>query len=178
MNCECGSEPGAESLGCPNGGGGRRTAGAASGAVGFSPDGRWLMTTGGHARLWRVGSWEEGPKLGDFDRVSFAFQLATGARWPLPTKRVGTIRLLTPDTGRENRPSAGPEPSWLWPVCFSPDGSLLVSYNFESSTIHLVRTCVPCGRTFAKLILPGGPRLCRPQTAQMRRSRSRFISVR
>ena len=28
-------------------------------AVGFSPDGKWLMTTGGGCRLWVVETWEE-----------------------------------------------------------------------------------------------------------------------
>src|SRR5262249_20566183 len=28
--------------------------------VGFSPDGRWLLTSGAD-RLWRVGTWDEGP---------------------------------------------------------------------------------------------------------------------
>src|SRR5262249_10999071 len=32
--------------------------------VGFSADGRWLATTGGGVRLWAVGSWEEGPRVG------------------------------------------------------------------------------------------------------------------
>src|SRR5262249_28063537 len=31
--------------------------------VGFSPDGRWLITTGGRTRLWRVATWTEGPLL-------------------------------------------------------------------------------------------------------------------
>ena len=30
----------------------------------FSPDGKWLLTTGGGARLWSVGGWKEGPSLG------------------------------------------------------------------------------------------------------------------
>jgi hypothetical protein len=41
--------------------------------VGFSPDGRWLLTSGGRARIWRVGSWEKGPDVGDSGRRSFAF---------------------------------------------------------------------------------------------------------
>src|SRR5262249_13410075 len=34
--------------------------------VAFSPDpeGRWLLTTSGGGRLWRVGTWGEGPALG------------------------------------------------------------------------------------------------------------------
>src|SRR5262249_62298734 len=33
-------------------------------AVTFSPDGRWLLTTGSGCRLWEVGTWNEGPRLG------------------------------------------------------------------------------------------------------------------
>ena len=39
--------------------------------VGFSPDGKWLATTGGGLRLWAVGSWREGPQIGI--RAAFAF---------------------------------------------------------------------------------------------------------
>src|SRR5262249_53075833 len=39
--------------------------------VGFSPDGKWLVTTGGGCRLWAVGTWEEGPFIGK--ETAFAF---------------------------------------------------------------------------------------------------------
>src|SRR5262249_11950865 len=32
--------------------------------VRFSPDSKWLLTSGGRARLWRTGTWQEGPALG------------------------------------------------------------------------------------------------------------------
>src|SRR5205814_1692179 len=38
--------------------------------VGFSPDGKWLATAGDGPRLWAVGSWQEGPRIGG---VQFAF---------------------------------------------------------------------------------------------------------
>src|SRR5439155_15144338 len=37
--------------------------------VGFSPDRRWLLTTGGRFRLWKVGTWEEGPPLPQPDNM-------------------------------------------------------------------------------------------------------------
>src|SRR5205823_871038 len=32
--------------------------------VRFSPDGRWLATSGGGCRLWAIPSWQEGPHVG------------------------------------------------------------------------------------------------------------------
>jgi WD40 repeat protein len=52
-----------------------------SSGVGFSPDGRWLVTTGGGCRLWEVGSWREGPRAGG---GSFAF-CPTARCWPSGT---------------------------------------------------------------------------------------------
>jgi WD40 repeat protein len=72
--------------------------------VAFSPNGRWLLTTGGGYRLWRVESWEEGPTIAQsrgengafaqfaFSRDSGMLALAAG---------VGQVRLVNPDTGSE-----------------------------------------------------------------------------
>jgi WD40 repeat protein len=32
--------------------------------VGFSPDGKWLATSGGGCRLWSVDDWQQGPQIG------------------------------------------------------------------------------------------------------------------
>ncbi len=104
--------------------------------VGFSPDGRWLMTTGGRPRLWHVGSWDEGPSLGEFGGGYFAFT-ADGTIVALSDVRPGTIRLMAPDTGAQIARLAGPEPSRLLPMCFSADSGLLITYGSESRAIHL-----------------------------------------
>jgi WD40 repeat protein len=104
--------------------------------VGFSPDGRWLMTTGGRPRLWRVGSWDEGPSLGEFPGYHFAFT-ADGTTLALCDEAPGAIRLVAPDTGAQIARLAGPEPSRLMPMCFSADGGLLITFGSESRAIHL-----------------------------------------
>src|SRR5262249_38269034 len=69
-----------------------------SSRVGFSPDGRWLLTTGGGCRLWSVGTWREGSTIGGalgafaFSPDSKVLAVETGA---------GVVRLVDPDTGRE-----------------------------------------------------------------------------
>jgi hypothetical protein len=103
--------------------------------VGFSPDGRWLLTLGDRPRLWRVGSWEAGPDLGDIVRTYFAFT-NDGALLALSDEARGTIRLIDLNAGRDVARLAGPVPSRLTPCCFSPDGSLLVAYAYETRTMH------------------------------------------
>jgi serine/threonine protein kinase/WD40 repeat protein len=104
--------------------------------VGFSPDGRWLLTTGGRPRLWRVGSWEEGAPLGDFYCRSHAFS-TDGTILALPDEARGTVRLMEPESGHEIARLASPEPSWLLPKCFTTDGGLLVAYGSESRAVHV-----------------------------------------
>ncbi len=104
--------------------------------VGFSPDGRWLMTTGGRPRLWRVGTWVEGPALGDLPCSNFAFS-SDGSILALSDGSPGTIRLVHPETGTQFARLAGHEPSRLMPMCFSADGGLLVTFGLESRAIHL-----------------------------------------
>jgi WD40 repeat protein len=66
--------------------------------VSFSPDGKWLLTTGGGARLWSVGTWNEGPKLPkSASRGAFS---ADGSLLALQDEP-GVVRLVVPDTGKE-----------------------------------------------------------------------------
>jgi WD40 repeat protein len=104
--------------------------------VGFSRDGRWLLTTGGRPRLWRVGSWEEGPSLGGSPYGHFAFS-ADGKILALGDEARGTVRLVEPDSGRELARLASHEPSRLLPLCFAADGTLLIAYGAESRAIHI-----------------------------------------
>jgi serine/threonine protein kinase/WD40 repeat protein len=105
--------------------------------VGFSPDGRWLLTTGGHPRLWRVGSWEEGPSFAEAPpHGHFAFS-SDGKILALADPARGALRLVVPDSGDELARLACPEPSWLLPKCFTADGGLLIAYGSESCAIHI-----------------------------------------
>jgi serine/threonine protein kinase/WD40 repeat protein len=66
------------------------------GWVGFSPDGRWLGTTGGGCRLWAVDGWQPGPEIGGshfaFSPDNKLLAVETGS---------GAVRLVHPDSGRE-----------------------------------------------------------------------------
>ena len=69
-----------------------------SSLVGFSPEGRWLLTTGGGFRLWAAGTWREGPKIGG---ALHAFAFSPDSKVLAVETGFGTLRLVDPDTGRE-----------------------------------------------------------------------------
>ena len=100
--------------------------------VRFSPDGRWLATTGGGCRLWAVDSWQEGPYLGGtllaFSPDSKLVAVETGH---------GVIRLVDPDTGREYARLEDPNQDRCGSLCFSSDGTQLVSTTPDSPSIHV-----------------------------------------
>jgi serine/threonine protein kinase/WD40 repeat protein len=104
------------------------------GPIGFSPDGRWLLTTGGGCPLWAVGTWREWPKIGGTEHV-FAFS---------PDSKVlaretgsGSVRLLDPDTGREYARLEDPNQDRAHTLVFSQDGSQLVASTHEGSAVHV-----------------------------------------
>ncbi len=105
--------------------------------VGFSPDGKWLLTTGGAFRLWEVGTWREHRTLGESTyNDGFAFS-SDGKLLALGDAAPGVVRLVDPDTGREVARLIGPEPTRLHPLCFSPDGAQLITFGSESLEVHL-----------------------------------------
>jgi serine/threonine protein kinase/WD40 repeat protein/Tfp pilus assembly protein PilF len=100
--------------------------------AGFSPDGRWLATTGGGCRLWVVGSWEEGPKISG-DRFAFSPDskvLAVGDGF-------GVVHLYDPNTGREYARLEVASQVRPIPQCFTPDGAQLITGNLEEGTIQI-----------------------------------------
>jgi WD40 repeat protein/tetratricopeptide (TPR) repeat protein len=114
------------------------------GDVGFSPDGRWLVTAAGGTRLWKVptrsGSpsrtaWEQGPSpLVEGDSHGWAFSpesklLALGGH--------GRIRLVRPDNGAEMARLSFPEPTKFEPMVFSPDGGELLIQGEDTQAIHV-----------------------------------------
>jgi hypothetical protein len=98
----------------------------------FSPDAKWLVTDSYEGyRIWKVGTWEEGPPLGDaLQSHGCAFTpdghlLALGAG-------TGVVRLVRPETGEEVARLTVPEKSRLLPCLFTPDGGTLVTFGMES----------------------------------------------
>jgi serine/threonine protein kinase/WD40 repeat protein len=101
-------------------------------AADFSPDGRWLLTTGGGCRLWEVGSWRAGPKLGG----AWGCFSADGALLALEHS-AGALRLVRPDTGAELARLEAPEQTRLQPTAFSPDGRWLIAVGIDTEALHV-----------------------------------------
>jgi hypothetical protein len=107
------------------------------GILGFSPDGKWLLTATGTFRLWEVGTWRETRTLGESNHnPGFAFS-ADGKLLALGDSAPGVVRLVDPNTGKELVHLIGPEPTRLRPCCFSPDGTHLITQGTESQEAHL-----------------------------------------
>jgi serine/threonine protein kinase/WD40 repeat protein len=101
-------------------------------AVRFSPDGRWLLTTSGGCRLWEVGSWKEGPKVGGRSGC-----FSPDGRLLAVEASAGAIRLVRPESGRELARLEAPEHTMLWPGCFTPDGTQLIAHGEETRALHV-----------------------------------------
>lgn len=96
--------------------------GRGDGASGFSPDGRWLLTTGGGCRLWEVETWRPGPVLGG----GMAFAFAPDGVLAVESGQ-GAVRLVDPGTGRDLARLSDPQQAVAMCLAFSPDGSRLVA---------------------------------------------------
>jgi serine/threonine protein kinase/WD40 repeat protein/tetratricopeptide (TPR) repeat protein len=103
--------------------------------VGFSPDGRWLVTGGGGARLWRAGTWEEGPRLLD-EGVAWLWTFSPDGRL-LALGGQGCVHLVRPDSGAELARLALPEQTYFSPLCFSPSGTALLVQGEDTGVIHV-----------------------------------------
>jgi Tfp pilus assembly protein PilF len=101
--------------------------------VHFSPDSRWLATTGGGCRLWVVGSWREGPHLGGGESLAFS---PDGNILAVETGH-GTVRLVNPDTGREYARLEDPNQARAHRMCFTPDGTQLIMTSIDSDSIQV-----------------------------------------
>ena len=69
----------------------------------FSPDGRWLLTDAGGCRLWRVGTWTEGPVIGGPWGC-----FSSDGRMMAVEDSVGAVRLVETDTGASWSASSRP----------------------------------------------------------------------
>ena len=104
--------------------------------VSFSPNGKWLATTGDGCRLWAVDSWKAGPYIGggaSFAPISFS---SDGKLLAMETGN-GIVRLVDPDTGREYARLEDPNQDRAGALTFSRDGSQLVATNNDSHSIHV-----------------------------------------
>jgi WD40 repeat protein/Flp pilus assembly protein TadD len=104
--------------------------------VQFSPDGKWLLTTGGGLRLWAVGTWEEGPKLGGTPLNAWGAFTCDGQLLALGDEP-GVVRLVVTDTGVQLARLTVPEQTRLMPFCFTPDGTQLITYGSETTALHI-----------------------------------------
>jgi hypothetical protein len=105
--------------------------------VGFSPDGLWLATSGGGVRLWRVGSWGPGPPLNSSSANTW-FAFTPDSKLLALGDAPGLVRLVAPDTGKEIVRLPTPEDSRLFPLCFTDDGSQLVTVGGETGALHII----------------------------------------
>ncbi len=103
--------------------------------VGFSPDGKWLATTGGGLRLWHVGSWEAGVTFSSHGHDHFAFSpdISVVAVGDEP----GVVRLMAADTGRELARMMPPVECRLFPRCFTPDGQQLIALGDDYQAFYI-----------------------------------------
>jgi WD40 repeat protein len=107
-----------------------------SSRVRFSPDNRWLATSGGGCRLWAVDSWREGPFLGG-NNVAFSPSLGDSRSEIVALETgQGTIRLVDVDAAREYARLDDGSQARADRGCFTPDGAELVLTG-ESAAIQV-----------------------------------------
>ena len=104
--------------------------------VHFSPDGKWLLTTGGGFRLWAVGTWEEGPSLGG-NPMNLMGAFSCDGKLLALGDAPGVVRLVVTDTGAEIARLTAPEQDRLLPCCFTPDGTQLIALGHENGVLQV-----------------------------------------
>jgi serine/threonine protein kinase/WD40 repeat protein len=103
--------------------------------VSFSPDNRWLLTTGGGCRLWKVGSWEEGPKIGGTGGHSACF--SHDGSMLVIADADGALRLVRPESGKTLARLEAPEQARLRPQDFSQDDGQLIALDRDTKELHM-----------------------------------------
>jgi hypothetical protein len=107
----------------------------AGGFVRFSPDSKWLLTSGKGTQIWRTDTWQEGPAMGG-PSLSFGAFTSNGELLAL-LDVPGVVRLVRTATGKEVARLTAPEQTRLSPQCFTPDGSQLITVGTESGALHI-----------------------------------------
>ena len=105
-------------------------------SVGFSPDGRWLVTSGGRYRLWRVGTWEESSRLTE-PNLAGAFAFSPDSKVLALTGHARQVLLVDPETGSEIARLTAPDQTRVHPQCFSPDGTQLVAMGPDMGVMYI-----------------------------------------
>jgi len=104
--------------------------------VWFGPRGRWLATisrSDSECRLWRIESWEAGPRFPSAIDVAFSPDerlLALGGK-------AGQIQLCETDSGREIGILPATTGAPVHPQCFSPDGTRLYAKVEWDTKVHV-----------------------------------------
>jgi tetratricopeptide (TPR) repeat protein len=99
----------------------------------FSPDGQWLATSGDAVRVWEVGSWREKHRFEAPRRAAVAF--SPDNKMLAFETGYGVVRLVDPESGREWARLENPNLDWAGRICFTPDGTQLLTSTTEG--IHV-----------------------------------------
>jgi serine/threonine protein kinase/WD40 repeat protein len=105
--------------------------------VQFSPDSKWLLTSGGGARIWRAGTWQEGPVLGGPTSLSSVGAFTREGNLLALEDVPSVVRLVWTATGKEVARLTAPEQTRLTEMCFTPDSSQLITRGVESGALHI-----------------------------------------
>jgi serine/threonine protein kinase/WD40 repeat protein/Tfp pilus assembly protein PilF len=103
----------------------------------FSSDNRWLVVDNQEGyRIWKTGTWEEGPPLGG-PTQSHGCAFSPDSRWLVLGGGTGVVRLVRPETGVEVARLTLPEKTRVSECLFTPDGGKLITVGSESRELHL-----------------------------------------
>src|SRR5262249_13291897 len=104
--------------------------------VRFSPDSKWLLTSEGGARLWRTGTWQEGPALGSSPNGSFG-TFSPDSELLALSDVPGVVRLVWRATGKEVARLTATQQTRLIPQSSPTDGSQRTTAGSESEALHI-----------------------------------------
>ena len=108
----------------------------------FSPDGRWLATSGAACSLWRTDAWQPGPELptGPANTVTGATAFSPDSRTLAAVYGDHEIRLFRLPEGLPVITLEAPGSPRLLSLAFSPDGRVLAA-----TTVHgeVLSWCLP-----------------------------------
>jgi WD40 repeat protein/tetratricopeptide (TPR) repeat protein len=108
--------------------------------VALSPDGRWLTTSGGGHRLWRIDTWQAGPIIGRGTNVKTAGAFVSfpgGVSLLAIDAGDGTIRLVDPESGDERACLSNPGRTQSGHLISTPDGRRLIMGSYDSRAVEV-----------------------------------------